>query len=226
MSKSNFWETKMFKDIFTGGTTAIIGAIAGAFTTALSVSVNLNDICKNTTKCKVYIETSDGRKIEISKEDITINENSNEGLKLWSILSIFQKPEIDSIRINLSPKQAIELALAIEPSKPLVSGLENQKIAYADTERQIPQVKEWLNNPFSGYQQLVNALTKLLDNRQGIGNAVPLTIIQAKYLNGDTGNPPLTYDQERLKQAYIAAWKEKNSGSSLTTFDEIAPLNP
>ena len=130
-----------------------------------------------------------------------------------------------TLEIKLSNDQIS--GIISEPIKPLgffVPELKEQKIIYADQKHQIKMVKEWLENDYSGYPQLLKSLKNLLNNRKGQGNPVPLTIIMGKYSN-DTSNPPTIYDKERLKQAYIKAWKEKNSGSTLTELNQIAPLS-
>ena len=159
----------------------------------------------------IVLVSPDGKKFEIPASSLLPNYKAGSDTPSYEIR--LPKSEFDAI------------APVTEPLREFVPGLEQQNIIYADNKRQEELVKQWLKDQNSGYPSLVKALKQLLDNRQGIGNAVPLTIIQGKYRKVNPENISLTYDSEKLKQAYIAAWKEKNSGSALTKFDEIAPLN-
>jgi len=188
---------------------AIAGAIVGAIATG-GVGIVVAKL-NPTPPPVIFIVSPDGKKFEIPASSLLPNYQAGSDTPSYDIR--LPKSEFDAI------------APVTEPLRELVPGLEQQNIIYADNKSQVEIVKQWLNDPYSGYPSLVKALKQLLDNRQGIGNAVPLTIIQGKYLNGNPENISLTYDLEQLKQAYIEAWKVKNSGSALTKFDEIAPLN-
>lgn len=105
--------------------------------------------------------------------------------------------------------------------------LDSMNIVLADFSEQIPQVKEWLTDPYSGYPALVIAIMKLMGNSRLKGNAVPLTIINAKNLriHGRPTNQPFInisdINFDKLKMAIYLSWKEKNSGSTIQNFDEI-----
>jgi len=105
----------------------------------------------------------------------------------------------------------------------LVDGLEKQRITYADYKSQMSQVKLWLKNEHSGYPSLYRTLKKIVRDRCPIGTPVPLTTINGKYLEG--APPVMEHDPDKLKTAYIKAWKEKNSRFfHLTTLENIAPV--
>ncbi len=98
-------------------------------------------------------------------------------------------------------------------------------LTYADIPAEIPQVKKSLDNKYSGYPALLAALRKLLRDRCPTGAPVPLTIINAGY-NTDPSNPATTIDDEqRLRDAYVDAWKEKNLSliAKHDSFEKIAP---
>ncbi len=176
---------------------AVVGAIVGSIATA----------ALNPATSHIIIYLPDGQKIMTQK----VNSFDKDGTA-----SIYLTADaLDSIRKS-APKTE-----AAFPNNFFVDGINN--VTYADSEDQIPQVKQWLNNQYSGYPSLKDTLSQLLAGRCPQGNPVPLTIINAHYL-GNTGQPTMQHDTEKLKSAYIGAWKEKNSGSSFSSFDEIAPI--
>ncbi len=100
-------------------------------------------------------------------------------------------------------------------------------ISLADFPEQESQVREWLQNVYSGYPAVATEIQKLMKNQRFKGNSVPLTIINAKLLklqSRPTNQPivdPSMIDREQLKQALYLSWKEKNSGSGLADFEDI-----
>jgi hypothetical protein len=93
-------------------------------------------------------------------------------------------------------------------------------------------VMDFLTNIYSGYQQLTDVLCdRLLKGRKAKGTPVPIDNIKASYhyfynAKHDTDIPffDIFRDQDVLKEAFLFRWQEKNPGSRLKTFDEIAPL--
>lgn len=100
-------------------------------------------------------------------------------------------------------------------------------ITLSDFSEQEGQVKESLSNPYSGYPALVRALQKAMGNHRLPGNATPLTIINAKNLkaHGRSTSQPIIDTSEieisKLQLAIYSSWKEKNSGSTLNSFEQI-----
>jgi hypothetical protein len=205
--------------------TAIVGALVGG---AVGITLNLNignnwRGCFFVKECTIaFTNAETGEKVELQPDSFSLKQKSSTSFQIQ-----LSPKAILALAPIIGPDQIFLSAPIIEPAKPpshFVKELERQKIVYADIDDQIPQVKKWLENPYSGYPALVETLKQILANRSGIGNPVPLTIIQYEYTGGEP-NPPKVYDQEKLKQAYLSAWNQKNSGSSLRKFDEIAPLN-
>lgn len=81
--------------------------------------------------------------------------------------------------------------------------LDKNNIYFSDGGNSMDKVKEWLANEYSGYPDLAEKIIKLLHN-QKVGTAVPIDNISGKY------GYSVAHDMERLKAAYIAAWREKN----------------
>lgn len=108
-----------------------------------------------------------------------------------------------------------------------IDTLATYNIALADIPEQIPVVKKWLENPYSGYPALLIKICSIMDNHKLIGDAPSLMVINHENLvlnQRDDGNPITDEDQivsNRLEQAIVEAWKQKNAGllSSL-------PANP
>jgi len=103
-------------------------------------------------------------------------------------------------------------------------------LALSDFQEDI--VLDFLTNIYSGYQQLADALCdKLLKNRIVKGIPVPIDNVKSSYhnfyntrYNTNTNFFDEFEDVEVLKEAFVYRWKEKNAGSDLKTFDEIAPI--
>jgi hypothetical protein len=108
------------------------------------------------------------------------------------------------------------------------TNLASMNVALADDPQQEAQVQDWLLNPNSGYPALAEAIIQLMDNRRLKGNAVPLMIVNDSNLRlhrRPTNRPFIDskeINQDLLKQAIYASWKQKNSSSSLRDFSEIA----
>jgi hypothetical protein len=81
--------------------------------------------------------------------------------------------------------------------------LKKNNVYFSDGENSQAKVKEWLNDQYSGYPDLAKKITKLLDKHK-VGESVPLDNISGKY------GYAVDHDIEKLKAAYIAAWREKN----------------
>ena len=178
---------------------AIIAAIIGLITAIVSLT---NSIKANQASQQANQASQQAKEISVNNK-ASILSMSNE------LLSVK-----DRLRAVAPPT---EPAL---PSHFFVDGMNN--VIYADFEDQISQVKLWLNNPHSGYPSLKNTLQQLLAKRCPKGNPVSLIRLNAHYL-GNTSQPAMQHDLEQLRGAYIQAWKEKNSGSSLGTFEDMAP---
>lgn len=92
-------------------------------------------------------------------------------------------------------------------------------------------VMDFLLNPYSAYQDFVIALCdKLLKDRKTVGIPTPIDNVKSSYHNFynakyNTNNTFFTRfsDMDVLRDAFMYRWHEKNQGSDLTTFDEIAP---
>ena len=65
-------------------------------------------------------------------------------------------------------------------------------------------IQEWLHNRYSGYPDLVHKLCEILPKKVP-GNAVPLDNINGWY------GYSLTHNKQKLKAAFISAWREKNN---------------
>lgn len=100
-------------------------------------------------------------------------------------------------------------------------------ITLSDIPEQEQMVNGWLNNPHSGYPALAEAIRSVMGSHRLAGNSVPLTIINAKNLeaHGRPTNQPFTSSTEinpsKLERAIYVAWREKNSGSSLRSFQDV-----
>jgi hypothetical protein len=100
-------------------------------------------------------------------------------------------------------------------------------ISLADFPDEEGQVREWIQNVYSGYPAVITAVKQLMDGHKFKGNAVPLTIINANVLQlqGRETSQPIVdvsmIDRNSLKEALYLSWKEKNSGSILVSFEDI-----
>ncbi len=84
-----------------------------------------------------------------------------------------------------------------------INMLSKNNIYLSDGGNPTEQVKEWLDNEYSGYPDIAAKIIDLLHD-QKIGSSVPIDNISGKY------GYAITHDLEKLKAAYIAAWREKN----------------
>jgi hypothetical protein len=197
-SKSESQESSIVVGIISAVAGALVGAIITGFFTLFTGQTHIS----------IYFMDPNNR--EVLRKDITIH----------------KRAESFNLLLNENDMQTLlALAPSTEVAKPpefSVRDLLRQKITYSDKKEQIDQVKSWLTNEYSGYPSLLRALKKLLKGRCPEGNPVPLTIINGHY-QVDTSQPTMVEDLNRLEDAYVAAWREKNSGSSLISFDKIAP---
>jgi hypothetical protein len=81
--------------------------------------------------------------------------------------------------------------------------LNKNNIYFSDGGNTLEKIKEWLTNEYSGYPDIAKKIITLL-HEQKVGAAVPIDNISGKY------GYSVQHDMERLKAAYIAAWREKN----------------
>ncbi|MEI6757663.1 MAG: hypothetical protein FDX18_10375 [Chlorobium sp.] len=148
-----------------------------------------------------------------------------------------QDRRIDNTKLSVSylksqiDDQAADSNVQVTEPKVIPSAdiLSRYNITLSDSEAQISQVQEWLQNPYSGYPALVEATRRVLGNTKLIGNPVPLTTINARNLmaHGRGTESPIisagAIDSERLKNAIYASWAEKNSGglSNNKSFKDI-----
>lgn len=138
------------------------------------------------------------------------------------------KDETQSLQGLITQIQKTQAGLMVaSPSEPvvlpelIVPGING--ITYADHAHQLIQVRDgFLTNNFSGYPDLLISVRRLLDGRCPIGNPVPLTILNEKYL-GNTSQPVMTHDMSRIRDAYVAAWRDKNMASAIQDFESMAP---
>lgn len=94
-------------------------------------------------------------------------------------------------------------------------------LSYADRREQVPQVRNWLSNPYSGYSRLMELyrdfFSRYRNRIEFSGNRVPLTALNAHLLNvlGRDTAEPLRPDESvsdaDLLTAYMRGWYEKNS---------------
>lgn len=155
------------------------------------------------------------------------NNKLGEVMKAQEELKKAQDQGVETTRLNISylrgqiKDQMTTDSAPVAESKPNIDGevLGRHNISLADYKIQIPQVQEWLSNPYSGYPALADAIRRVLGNSKLVGNAVPLTIINAKNLNvhgRGTDNPIISsaaIKDMQLRDAIYASWAEKNSGS-------------
>jgi len=133
------------------------------------------------------------------------------------------------IEVSKSPATSPAPKDQIKPinTNPLQNKLENYNLKLADLPEQEAQVLSWLTNVGSGYPALMESIRQLLKNNKLKGNAIPLTIINANNLreHGKSTDTPITsaknIKQDKLKTALLKAWKEKNSGTPVKSYNEI-----
>jgi len=101
--------------------------------------------------------------------------------------------------------------------------LKNMNIYLSD--KNTEEVIKYLNDPFSGYQQMAEIVYYVLDRNMLDGNAVPINIINAEVMRSHGKNTPILdinfFDIEKVKDAIFESWKIKNEASSSSTFKEI-----
>ncbi len=95
----------------------------------------------------------------------------------------------------------------------------------------VGEVREWLLRSDPAYQFLAGSCLKILARKRLIGIVpIPLEVIMDKYrmeLTGSMGYVPvermkaLDEDLSKLKIAIFKTWKERNTGYSQTSFDEV-----
>jgi len=143
------------------------------------------------------------------------------GYRIWTLpISL---PADQTIRLEplkgCQKDTKIELELEMELLK--------INIYLTDIDEKIESLREWLQDPYTGYPDLARRVLDLLRDRNPVGNSIPLEVIGGKYKFLIHKNPSdylRNYpDQEVLRQAYIKAWKDKNPDPLINTFDEIAP---
>lgn len=99
-------------------------------------------------------------------------------------------------------------------------------------DKKILLVKEWLQNPWSGYPDLSNKLKELLGDcasfiQSKSLSGVPLDNIEGWYRNIKFNNRStleIKHDYDLLMKGYIKAWEEKNSGFSREEIDLFAEI--
>lgn len=94
-------------------------------------------------------------------------------------------------------------------------------LSYADRSEQLPQVRNWLSNPFSGYSRLLELYRDFFSRYRNridfSGNRVPLTALNAHLLNvlgrdtAESLRPNENVSDVDLLTAYLRGWYAKNS---------------
>ena len=121
---------------------------------------------------------------------------------------------------NLPPIQTSELE----------QELYKANIILSESENNVQQVRTWLTSD-PAYQALAVGCLSALAGRRVI-DPVPLDVINGWYMEAlgypsDQYIPPSRYDDlEKLKGAIFAAWKERHSGSTQNSFNEIVENVP
>ncbi len=121
------------------------------------------------------------------------------------------------------------LVETVRNNKIITVNIFEYNLTVADLPQQVPIFKSELKNQNSGYPTLLEAIQTLMGNRAFIGNALPLTIINAENLaeHGRSTNNAITQasaiDLEKLKSAIFRVHRLKNSGMSPppVSFDDI-----
>ncbi|MGH7792347.1 MAG: hypothetical protein ACREOB_08555, partial [Thermodesulfobacteriota bacterium] len=112
----------------------------------------------------------------------------------------------------------------IQASK-LEEELSKANIILSEYEGDVQQVRTWLMSD-PAYQALARSCLKALAGKRVI-DPVPLDVINGWYMealgySSDQYVPPSGYnDLGKLKGAIFAAWKERQTGSTENSFDEI-----
>jgi len=94
-------------------------------------------------------------------------------------------------------------------------------------EEKIEMINSWLQNPWSGYPDLLNMVKDILRNcssyiQEKSISGVPLENIEGHYRLLNNSKIDVKHNREKLINAYINAWKEKNGGFQRSYKDSFA----
>jgi hypothetical protein len=118
---------------------------------------------------------------------------------------------------------AFRIGRQIQPDAFLVALLDIMNVSLSDNNYEA--VKEYLADPYSGYQQLAEALYLVCDRSSLQGKPVPIDNINRDVMTSHGARSPILettrLDRTLVAEAVLAGWKEKNSSARVNSFSDI-----
>ncbi len=224
------------KKVFEILITPIIITIVGSFSTYFITHSQLKsseNISAAQVKSAENIAASNNQISEINLfKDLIIGTSAREKeLAVRILYSIDQDLAID-IAYALSTNRSEDLIVA---QTAYIIGKDINKLKFQKnimtsfniylSDKNVEQAEIYLNDPFSGYSALIDSIYKVMNRKTLKGNSVPLDNINGYYLKLVKSNNPIVDEDfinvEKLKDAILFCWNEKNSNYRQEKFENI-----